>query len=98
MKTVGVREFNEHVADYSSVGEMITVGRDGEPIGYYIPIRKRDPERTKQALEQLERAVQRALDETGMTEDELADLFDVSKPFPYDTDDGESPDNGAARR
>ncbi len=42
--------------------------------------------------------MQRALDETGMTEDELADLFDVSKPFPYDTDDGESPDNGAARR
>jgi len=24
------------------------------------------------------------LDETGMTEDELADLFDLNKPFPYD--------------
>jgi hypothetical protein len=87
VKTVGVREFNDQIPDYVPGGEIITVERDGEPIGYYLPLPpRRSPEELQQAIERLERVVQRALEESGMTEDELADLFDVSKPFPYDSD------------
>ncbi len=38
----------------------------------------------KRDIKRLEEAVQRALAETGMTEEEFADLFDLSKLFPYD--------------
>ena len=42
------------------------------------------PDEWRDALEEFDRAVKRVLNETGMTEDELADLFDLNKPFPYD--------------
>ena len=87
MKRVGVREFLDQLPDGVPSGEIITVERNGEPIGYYLPLPpKRSPEEIQHAIERLERAVQQALEESGMTEDELADLFDVSKPFPYDND------------
>ncbi|MEP0754899.1 hypothetical protein [Coleofasciculus sp. FACHB-T130] len=31
-------------------------------------------------------SINRILAETGMTKDEFADIFDTSKPFPYDSD------------
>lgn len=43
---------------------------------------KRDEEKVRQALDRLGATVDRILAETGMTEDELADLFDLSKPLP----------------
>jgi DNA-binding FadR family transcriptional regulator len=43
---------------------------------------KRDPERAKRALDKLGETVEAILEETGMTEDELVDFFDVSRPMP----------------
>ena len=36
--------------------------------------------------EELSQLLQRVYAETGLTEDEFADLLDPSKPFPYDKD------------
>ena|SRR6266516_2872395 len=36
----------------------------------------------KEARQRLERTLQKVCEETGLTEDELADLFDLSKPLP----------------
>ncbi len=36
----------------------------------------------REAMMRLEQTVQKILAETGLTEDELADLFDLSKPLP----------------
>lgn len=44
-------------------------------------LRKRDPEKARAAVEQLERTMRQVREETGMTEDEFADLFDLNKPF-----------------
>jgi hypothetical protein len=42
---------------------------------------QRDQEAVERAVEQLGRTVNRILDETGMTEDELVDLLDIRKPL-----------------
>lgn len=42
-----------------------------------------DP-RTHEAVEELDRLLKQIYAETGMTEDEFADLLDPGKPFPYD--------------
>jgi hypothetical protein len=81
MKEVGVREFRDHATLYLSGTDPIAVTKNGHVIGVYTPI-KRDYEKRLRALDQLEKTVNRILEETGMTEDELADLFDVKKPFP----------------
>lgn len=81
MKDVGVREFRDHATKYLSGADTLAVRKHGHLIGIYIPM-KRDEEKVRQAVDRLERTVKQVLEETGMTEDELADIFDVSKPLP----------------
>jgi hypothetical protein len=91
MKRVGVREFRDHATKYLASNEPLAIERYGDTIGFYIPtgVGQRDPveeeeRRRRQAdsIARLEKTIQQILDETGMTEDELADLFDPTKPLP----------------
>ncbi len=80
MRHVGVREFRDKATMYLSGNEIVTAEKHGQPIGYYIPAPKASQEKIREDLAHLAAAVKHALDETGMTEDELADLFDLNKP------------------
>jgi hypothetical protein len=81
MRHVGVREFRDKATTYLSGDEILSVEKHGRPIGYYVPAPRANQEKIRQDLEQLAAAVKRALNETGMSEDELADLFDLNKPL-----------------
>lgn len=81
MKNVGVREFRDHATSYLSGEEPVAVSKHGQVIGVYIPV-KRDPERAQRALDRLGKTVEVILDETGMTEEELAQSFDLRRPIP----------------
>lgn len=81
MQHVGVRDFRDNATKYLSGRDMLAVEKHGRLIGYYIPVPQASEEETRRTLEQLGAAVRRVLDETGMTEDELASLFDLNKPF-----------------
>jgi antitoxin (DNA-binding transcriptional repressor) of toxin-antitoxin stability system len=81
MKNVGVREFRDHATSYLSGGEPVAVSKHGHVIGVYIPV-KRDQERVERALDELGKTVEAILNETGMTEEELARFFDLRRPLP----------------
>lgn len=81
MKSVGVREFRDHATKYLAGPETVAVNRHGRVIGFYIPL-KRDEDEVGRAVAQLGEAVERVLDETGMSEDELAGAFDMRGPLP----------------
>ena len=83
MKRVGVREFRDHATVYLGGDEILAIERHGEPIGFYIPAKGGSRESRGEALERLERTVQRVLEETGLTEEELSRLFDLSRPLPH---------------
>lgn len=83
VKRIGVREFRDRATSYLKEAEPIAVERHGRLIGFYIPV---EPKRSadneaelKAALARLDASVKRVLEETGMTEDELADYFDLSR-------------------
>ncbi|MCL1475528.1 hypothetical protein [Argonema antarcticum] len=87
MKQVAVSELKEKATVYLTRSETLAIEHNnGEVIGFYYPKKRTKQEEVDRAVKQLSETVQRILAETGMTEDELADLFDPSKPFPYDTD------------
>lgn len=44
-------------------------------------------EAIQENMERLEQLIAQVLARTGMSEDEFADLFDLSKPFPFDAAD-----------
>lgn len=81
MKNIGVREFRDHATKYLAGPEPLAVNRHGKVIGFYIPLR-RDEDEVRQAVAQLGKAVEQVIDETGISEDELAGIFDTRRPFP----------------
>jgi antitoxin (DNA-binding transcriptional repressor) of toxin-antitoxin stability system len=64
-----------------ALGEPLEIERHGRPIGYFIPAKRANSEEAKQAIDRLNGAVAALLTESGMTEDELVELFDLSRPI-----------------
>jgi hypothetical protein len=110
MKRVPADEFARHAAEYLEGSETVSVEKDGEVIGRYVPApngrmsdvttaahqtatgdaveldwSKVDPE-SRAIIERLQSTLREIYARTGMTEDELVDLLDPKKPFPYDLD------------
>jgi hypothetical protein len=82
MKSIEVSDFAEDIIDYLTGDEVLTILRHGEPVGYYIPAEvTTTPARNKRAIEELGETVQRILDRTGLTEDELVQLLDPNVPL-----------------
>ncbi|HET8628108.1 MAG TPA: hypothetical protein VFL91_11840 [Thermomicrobiales bacterium] len=81
MKRVDADEFRGRTSRHLASGEAIAIERHGTLIGYSIPIRKVDEEAARRALARLREAVDRALAESGMTEDELSAALDLNRPF-----------------
>lgn len=88
MKQIEAREFKERSLDYLTGNEPLVIEHDGEVVGFYYPKKRTKREQLKRDIKRLDQLVKQVLAETGMTEDELADLFDTSKPFPYDDASG----------
>ena len=80
LKTVGVREFRNHASAYLSGSEPIAVNRHGKVIGFYIPL-ERDEDEVRRAVAKLGSTVEKVLEESGMTEEELAHLLDLRRPM-----------------
>jgi hypothetical protein len=99
VKHVGVREFRDRATGYLKDSEPLAVERHGRLIGFYIPVESREPDREvrlKEALGRLEEGVARAMEESGMSEDELAEYFDLSRPPPESP--SEARERAAGRR
>jgi hypothetical protein len=80
LKNVGVREFRDHATAYLSGPDPVAVSKHGEVIGFYIPV-ERDQGLAKRALAQLGATVERVLSDAGLSEEELASLFDLRQPL-----------------
>jgi hypothetical protein len=78
LKSVGVREFRDHATAYLSGSDPVAVSKHGRVIGFYIPLERNEDE-VRHGVAKLGQTVQRILHETGMSEDELAELFDLRK-------------------
>ena len=71
MRHVGVREFRDKATTLLAGDEKLVIERHGQPIGYYIPVQRRNQAEIQRRMEALEKAVNEVLRETGMTEDEM---------------------------
>ena len=75
---IGVREFRDKASFYLSKGEALAIEKHGAVIGYYIPV-KRDETARKKALEAFEAKLKTFLEETGLSEDELAENLTIKR-------------------
>jgi hypothetical protein len=77
----GIRDFRDRATRYLAGNDVIAIERHGKTVGFYIPVPNRDEEKGRRALAELQQAVRQAMADTGLSEDQLADLFDLSKPL-----------------
>jgi hypothetical protein len=96
MRSVKLEEFCDRPGEYLGSGELLSIEQDGVRVGHYLPAQngrvastqvafpRKDSPEAREALEQWRRVVQELREQSGLTEDELADLLDPKKPFPYD--------------
>lgn len=92
MRHVGVREFRDRATAWLKGSQPLAVERHGKVVGFYIPVEEpqSESEQFRAALLKLERTVEEALEKTGMSEDELAEAFDLNKePRHSDGPDGD---------
>ncbi|MFN8634548.1 MAG: hypothetical protein U0893_11880 [Chloroflexota bacterium] len=106
MKRVPADEFAEHAAEYLSGPEAISIEKDGEIIGRYVPTpnghglnghgaadlaardmnapdeKRRRKATARAASARLSVLLQEIYAETGMTEEDLAAYFDMTKSMP----------------
>ena len=77
MRSVGVREFRDRATTLMKAGETIRIERNGEPIGFFVPVPvpKRSRQEVRESLDRVGEAVQRVLDRTGWGEEDLVDAL-----------------------
>ena len=73
---VGVREFRDRATYYLRRGRPLAIERHGEVIGYFLPVRRKDPEEIRKRLEAFEQALERFLSEAELPEEEFARLVE----------------------
>ena len=81
LKSVGVREFRNNASTYLSGPDPVAVSRHGKVIGFYIPL-ERDDDEVRRAVAKLGATVEKVLEESGLSEEELAHLLDLRRPMP----------------
>ena len=77
MEAVGIKEFKNKATQYLRADKPVAIERHGKLVGFYIPVAERDEQKIKKTLARFEKILKKALDETGLSEDEFADF--VSK-------------------
>ena len=81
MQHVEIQEFRERAAELLTGTEAITVESQGHAVGVYLPLPHSARPEALESLIALRAAVAAALSNRQITEDELADLFDLRRPI-----------------
>ena len=76
MKRVGIREFKDKATSLIAEEKGLVIERHGKPVGFYIPLVKKDKAAAKEAAERLERTIEGILERTGVTREEFEAAWD----------------------
>jgi hypothetical protein len=80
MQRVEVQKFKERASELLTGTEALTVESHGQAVGVYLPLLQPSEQAAQDSLAALRAAIAAALTNGQLTEDELADLFDLRRP------------------
>lgn len=76
MKRVGIREFKDKATALIAEEKGLIIERHGKPVGFYIPLVKKDKAKAQEAAQKLEHTIENILTRTGMTREEFEAAWD----------------------
>ena len=83
MKRISIEDLPTHTDDDIRGSGTFAVERDGQVLGYFLPVKPKDVEQIRRDLEALDRSIEAAL-QNGYTREQLAEDLDFSKPLRAD--------------
>lgn len=83
MRKVGIREFRDKATTLLATGETLLVERHGHPVGYFVPIKQKGVEEAD-TMQRLAGALEHVVNETGVSEEVLAELFTIRRTTRHD--------------
>jgi len=81
MRRIDVQEFRTQAPDVLAGNEALTVEREGQAVGVYLPLPQHQSRDKETSMADLQAAIDAALAGGSMSRDELADLFDLRQPL-----------------
>lgn len=81
MRRIDIRELPEQSNEELGKGETYRIERDGETVGFFLPLKRANPEESKRAFEQFDRMLE-DLRARGWSETDIEDTFDLTRPDP----------------
>lgn len=78
MKAIGIREFRDKATHYLASKEAVAIKRHNKVVGFYIPVQDSEEIEIKAALEKLELAIDKSLAESGLDEESLSRILNLS--------------------
>lgn len=67
MKRVGVREFKDKVTSFISKEQGLVIEKHGKPVGFYVPLPKKDRAEAEKSIQKLEHTLDAILSQKGLT-------------------------------
>jgi hypothetical protein len=80
MRYIDISELPAETDEAIRSGDTYVVERNGEIVGYFLPLKLKDTEQIRRDLEALDRTIDAAL-RNGYTREQLAEDLDFSKPL-----------------
>ncbi len=59
-RQVGVREFGDHAGELFTTSDILEIKRDGETLGYFVPVKSKTTDQARRSRQQLEEALAEA--------------------------------------
>jgi antitoxin (DNA-binding transcriptional repressor) of toxin-antitoxin stability system len=78
MKAIGIREFRDKATHYLAAKEAVAIKRHNKVVGFYIPVQASEEAEIKAALAKLELAIDKSLLESGLDEESLSQILNLS--------------------
>ncbi len=75
VKTIGVKEFRENLAEYMNSDSAVAVTKHGLTVGYYLPARHSVKDADKEALESAAKKLNSLLEAKGIDPEDLINDF-----------------------
>ncbi len=76
MRAIGIRAFRDHATKHLAGNEVLEIQRHGHTVGYFLP--RRDPD-GRPPLGALAALLERAIDESDLTQQEIVALLSSSR-------------------
>lgn len=81
MRRIDIRELPNESNEDLGTGETYRIERNGETVGFLVPIRRPDAEERERAMVEFDEMIQR-MRSSGWKQEDIEAAFDLSRPDP----------------